>query len=1799
MAPVLGEQDWKLYGGTITITTHPGGRTSANYIAPDGTRLRSWKTCQEYMKQHPKLRVSDKTPRSRPKKKAVKSTKVEDIGLEDHAEEDVFQPQNDGGVPTEQLPPHNSVIEELMLSQKDNLPVALPEVNVSAAEKGATLDPEKVKPVETLKLPKSDPNDEKGVVLEGASKLCHSPMNAAGTAEAPHKEKKRHKDCTKDTAPDDSSAVDSEDGSDAVFQPEELAGGRRMQKKRKKRKAVVEDAFRNGKKPKGAGGSFGQVDDKENGADSSERSRSDDDGTKDIIRKTSSSRPKRAAAATNFKEKRIRLDEEDAMIEPKKEVEVEDETVLLMMTRPTSESEHPERKVSDFFLHDGDGNFLQVSAINSHTTYLAGVCVGNDGVLNKENKPVRCEFLGPVNSWSIMGYEKDRAEIVLSTHIADYTLDKPAQCYRKYFNPFFDKARVCREVYRALSRPDGGDPTMGLADLESRLIRLFSNMGNGGQFFSRDYFHRVGSFVAGQLMALDADAPDGSQLFSGLHVIEELRELKDISFNYTQTALKIGGSVNDRGNGDADTTGECDLDEDYKLAQRLQYEEDGHCDAAADFPNSRASRRGGGRQVNAPKGKVYVKINEKEIANDYPEPAYYKCDEAETDEYVLFSDIHPDDENFPHRLLNDWTLYNSESRLVSLELIPMLPCAENDMQIFGSGVILEDDGSGYSYEDGASGAANCTDGGGGFRIFLSAVKEWKVEWGSGMIIISFRTDVSWYRLGTPSKQYVDWYAPVLKTAKIAVKIITMLKEQNRVSRLSFNDVVKRLAEDERTELTWISSKPADVERYVIVHGNIILQQIEEFPEQLIKKSAFGTGLKIKMEQRNHEKLAVSKKRLLSKKDVNLNPRARLASSILKKTKPMRATTTQLVNRIWSGYFYSLTPDSGQSKDVLGDATGADVVAEELAEEDSDDEEVIEEVIKPPVSLSPVKRSSRLSTAAGSLCPKKTFGMSSNTKVRWGDLCARKTQEGYPVYKKAVYDKLDLTAGKVVIVEGEPASRRFMIEYLYESDDEGPMMHSRLLVLGEETILGDAADERELFMSDACTDVPIGRIKELATVELRQRSWGYSYRKENATKDEADRARAKERKEKGLPLEYFCRSLWSPEKGAFFKVPVGKLGLGSGSCSACVTRLESEKKLEVEILPEAQGFRWQGVEYRINDYLYLDPHCLNDSKSGSRVTHKGGRNKGLLAFIICQVLTVLPHRSRAKAASSTIKVRRFYRPEDVDEMKAYRAQLHEVYYSEETFAVEISAVRGKCEVRRTAQNLDTSKGAFDHVFVCDYVHDPKTQTVKHLPATIRLGSPSQTDLASSRTARAKDKGKAVVDEENIEQSNSSTNSAALSTLDIFAGCGGLSEGLHQSGVSSTKWAIEYDQDAADAFKLNHPSAEVFCDNCNVILRAILERGGDLDDCLSPPEADELCEKMDKDKKAKLPLPGEVDFINGGPPCQGFSGMNRFNQSVWSKVQCEMILSFLSYADYFRPRYFLLENVRNFVSFNKGQTFRLTLASLLEMGYQVRFGVLQAGNFGVAQSRKRAFIWAAGPEEVLPEWPEPRHVFASSQLGITLPSGGQYCAVRDAGQGAPFRAITVRDTISELPAVENGASTLTTEYTSPPESWFQKQIRGSVDVLTDHISKEMNELNLIRCNRIPRKPGADWRDLPDEKVKLSTGQVVDLIPWCLPNTAARHNQWKGLFGRLDWDGNFPTSITDPQPMGKVGMCFHPEQNRIVTVRECARSQGFPDSYKFSGNIICKHRQIGNAVPPPLACALGCKLKEALAAGGNLGL
>ena len=87
--------------------------------------------------------------------------------------------------------------------------------------------------------------------------------------------------------------------------------------------------------------------------------------------------------------------------------------------------------------------------------------------------------------------------------------------------------------------------------------------------------------------------------------------------------------------------------------------------------------------------------------------------------------------------------------------------------------------------------------------------------------------------------------------------------------------------------------------------------------------------------------------------------------------------------------------------------------------------------------------------------------------------------------------------------------------------------------------------------------------------------------------------------------------------------------------------------------------------------------------------------------------------------------------------------------------------------------------------------------------------------------------------------------------------------------------------------------------------------------------------------------------GGPPCQGFSLLNIHKEGEYSKFTNSLIATYLSYCDFYRPRYFILENVRNLVVHENGMVLKLIIAALVKMGYQVTFSILQAGHYGVAQ------------------------------------------------------------------------------------------------------------------------------------------------------------------------------------------------------------------------------------------------------------
>ncbi|GLI71179.1 hypothetical protein VaNZ11_016282 [Volvox africanus] len=656
-------------------------------------------------------------------------------------------------------------------------------------------------------------------------------------------------------------------------------------------------------------------------------------------------------------------------------------------------------------------------------------------------------------------------------------------------------------------------------------------------------------------------------------------------------------------------------------------------------------------------------------------------------------------------------------------------------------------------------------------------------------------------------------------------------------------------------------------------------------------------------------------------------------------------------------------------------------------------------------------------------------------------------------------------------------------------------------------------------------------------------------------------------------------------------------------------------------------------------------------------HKGS-NKGLRAFAVVQLWGVEASgkegpggaggsaKGKAPAAAaaavavpSTIQVRRFYRPEDISRDVAYRSDWWDLYAPTTaptpppSLTLSVNEVYGKCAVVIAGQSRPQDANVLD-TFQVTGSYDPRQPAKTHPPPASLPAPPSPPPASTEAAAGSKEGGKkkssqvptkgrgATVASGSAAVAATAAATAAagkdgnendadlqLDTLDIFAGCGGLSEGMHQAGVARTRWAIEYDSEAAAAFKLNNPDAKVFCNNCNVLLRAAMLKAGLEADCFADPICIDAAGNLDEATIADLPTPGSVALMMGGPPCQGYSGMNRFNKGLWSQVQNSMVMAYLSYCDFYRPRYFLLENVRNFAVYRGGEVFRLVVRTLLDLGYQVRFGILNAGHYGAPQSRKRTFIWAALPGEILPDWPAPRHVFVSAQLGLKMdysggggggmaPPGGYFFASGPPLPGAPLRCVTVYDAIGDLPAITNEAKEDVLQYTGEPKSAFQRAIRGSAgSELRDHIVKQMNELNMERCRCIPKGvPGADWRVLQrvvaeDPSREFFKGEP--LVPFCLPNTADRHNGWRGLYGRLDPDGHFPTATTEPNPMGKVGQVLHPDQDRIVSVRECARSQGFPDNFRFYGNVVCRHRQVGNAVPPPLARALGQQLRLALKA------
>lgn len=385
------------------------------------------------------------------------------------------------------------------------------------------------------------------------------------------------------------------------------------------------------------------------------------------------------------------------------------------------------------------------------------------------------------------------------------------------------------------------------------------------------------------------------------------------------------------------------------------------------------------------------------------------------------------------------------------------------------------------------------------------------------------------------------------------------------------------------------------------------------------------------------------------------------------------------------------------------------------------------------------------------------------------------------------------------------------------------------------------------------------------------------------------------------------------------------------------------------------------------------------------------------------------------------------------------------------------------------------------------------------------------------------------------------------IDLFAGAGGLSTGLELAGFEIL-FANEISSVFSSSLQINHPRTLVANDDIR-----------DLD-------TNKIRKKLGVEK-------GELDLIAGGPPCQGFS----VNAPIRSQEdeRNHLFVEYLKFVEEFLPKALIIENVPGIVSFEKGNTVRAIINSLESLGYSVDVKILYMANYGVPQMRWRT-IFIANRIGVCPldMFPQPKNKLKGRPNFTTKMDNHSLLLEEEFFVNALEPFVTVRDAISDLPPIANRGGLDTVDYQSTENTDFQKWARKNSIKIHNHICSGLGTSNLKRLPYIPQ--GGSWRDIP-----------FDLLPEGMKR--ARRSDHTQRYGRLDWNCIGSTILTKCDP--HWGRFIHPDQDRVISVREAARIQSFPDSSRFLGNLAEQYKQVGNAVPPMFAFLLGRSISKAL--------
>lgn len=349
------------------------------------------------------------------------------------------------------------------------------------------------------------------------------------------------------------------------------------------------------------------------------------------------------------------------------------------------------------------------------------------------------------------------------------------------------------------------------------------------------------------------------------------------------------------------------------------------------------------------------------------------------------------------------------------------------------------------------------------------------------------------------------------------------------------------------------------------------------------------------------------------------------------------------------------------------------------------------------------------------------------------------------------------------------------------------------------------------------------------------------------------------------------------------------------------------------------------------------------------------------------------------------------------------------------------------------------------------------------------------------------------------------------MDLFAGVGGLSYGFSKIPEFRIVAANEVDRDIARAYSLNHRDVKMINLDINELTEACLK------DILGNTR---------------------IDIVVGGPPCQSYStlGKRRLDDRANLFLQYKRVLGIL------QPSAFVFENVTGILSMNKKALFKEVQKEFSELGYQLKYQVLNAVDYGVPQQRERVILVGFRGENRF-EYPAPTH-----------------------GEGRkPY--VTLRDALGDLPALRSGQTGA--NYDRAADNEFLRWVRANAgEKLTEH-SAPKNGKHLIRIMET-LQDGQSKDDLPEE-IRPGSG-------------------YGNTYAKLWWDRP-STTITRNFACPSSSRCIHPRDSRAMSIREGARLQSFPDDYLFYGSDGKKRLEIGNAVPPLLSIAIAEKMLEAM--------